>query len=73
MEPTSKFLIARLPNGEHRWAAIDASANHLHPKIGERRFVAFMSPFPSEAAARHALFAEGASVIEAESRKKRDP
>lgn len=70
MQP-STFLIGTLPTGEKLWAAVDSAAHHLQPRIGERRFVAYLAPYPNEAAARHALEAEGALVIEPEVRKRR--
>ncbi len=66
-----RFLIGQHPDQGELWAAIDTQAHHLHPGVRERRFAAYLSPYPSEEAARHALIAAGAMHIEREAGRKR--
>ena len=59
-----RFLIGKLPDGGLAWAAVDPNAHHLQPRVGERRFTAYLAPYPTEEAARQALVAAGAVDIE---------
>jgi hypothetical protein len=45
------------------FAAVDASARYVTPKVQEMRFAASLSPFPDRAAAEAALTTAGASNI----------
>lgn len=67
----ARFLIGSLPDGSERWAAIDAAAHHLQPRIAERRGGAYLAPYPNEEAARRALIAAGAERIQFEQRARR--
>ena len=70
MQPAT-FLIGTHPERGQLWVAIDANAHHLQPRVGERRFAAYLAPYPNEEAARRALIGAGAQSIEPEVRKRR--
>ena len=70
MQPPS-FLIGHKADGGALWASICPSAHHVEARIAERRFGAYLAPFSDEEAARAALIAAGAQVIEPERGGKR--
>jgi hypothetical protein len=69
MQPLA-FLIGQHPRRGALWAAIDPQVRFTKAEVADRRFSAYLAPFPSEAAARAALAAAGAQHIEAEQRRR---
>jgi hypothetical protein len=61
-----KFLTGRHDQRGLLWAAIDPDARYAEAAIGERRFAAYLKPFPDEDSAKQALLDAGAKWIEAE-------
>jgi hypothetical protein len=57
----SRFITA---NDRTLWAAIEPDTRCEQPRVGERRFPAYLAPFKSEEAAVAALIAAG-GVIDA--------
>lgn len=70
MQPP-QFLIGKHPQHGLIWASIDPVAHHLQPRVGERRFAAYLAPFPNQEAAKRALMAAGATQVMLEERKQR--
>ena len=66
-----KFLTGRHPTRGLLWAAIDPTARFAEAAVAERRFGAYLKPFPDEASAQAALLAAGAKWIEVEVRDRR--
>ncbi len=65
------FLIGQHPERGALWAAIDTNVRFAKAEIAERRFGAYLSPFPDEVTARVGLAAAGARIIELETGGKR--
>lgn len=57
-----KYITAEMPDGTTIFAAIDANARFVEPKVADRKFGAFLTPFPSLLEARAALVAAGGIV-----------
>jgi hypothetical protein len=69
--PPPKFLIGQLGDGGERWACIDPNAYQHAGAVAERRFSAYLEPYPDEGAARAALIAAGALTIDPEPGRRR--
>lgn len=69
----SRFVTGRLSDGTIAWACIDELALCTSPAIGQRRFQAYLAPWPDESDARQALLEAGANpaTITADRRSKR--
>lgn len=65
------FLIGQHPDRGALWAAVEPNVRYAKAEIAERRFGAYLAPFQTEAAARAALAAAGASLIESEAGRRK--
>ena len=54
----ANFLVGRLLNSSQIWACVDASLCTA-PAVANRRFEAYLTPFPSEHEARQAMMDAG--------------
>lgn len=68
----TEFLVAWRGNAQ-LWASYDPDTYCNSPLVGDRRFPAWLAPFPSEAEARQALLEAGVdpATITDETRPKR--
>lgn len=64
-----KFITAEMPDGSTIFAAIDTRARFVEPKVAERKFGAFLTPFPSLLEAKAALVAAGGKCVLEEKRR----
>jgi hypothetical protein len=55
-------LTAKHPKRGILFAVVDPNAHHVGGQIAERKFPAFLTPFPSIVAAKDALAAAGATI-----------
>jgi len=62
MAKADKFVVGTHPERGRLWAAFDPSVVYSPGKVGERRFVAFLTPFRTRELATAALVAEGCTV-----------
>ena len=56
------FISAEHPKRGTLFAAFDPSARFVEGRVCERKFAAFLAPFPDEASARMALKSAGARL-----------
>lgn len=57
------YLVGQHPDRGALWAAVEPSVRFAKAEVAERRFGAYLAPFHTEAEARAALVAAGASLI----------
>ena len=65
MAKPDKLLTATHPERGTLFAAIDPAVRFVAGEVRDRRFSAFLAPFPDEASARMALKSAGAKLVEA--------
>jgi hypothetical protein len=63
-KPDTRIITAEHPKMGTLYAAIDPRVHHVAGRVAERRFGAFLAPFPDEICAIAALRAAGAKNAE---------
>jgi hypothetical protein len=59
-----KFFVGEHSQRRRLWAAVDPQTINADGRVEDLRFAAFLAPFKSKEAARHALIAAGGVVAD---------